>query len=269
MIEITQEKRQQIEQLAISEGFKDNKITVFDEIPAKKLEKFKTMLAKKKKMQPLGEGEELIMFKPFVTGSGSDAILITNKTLYFKYFQYSNLINLEDIVLVKVDPYDSTQISFVLKNGNTDEVYVAELYKEIEELIRILLADTGIEQSYNVDGASVVEVAERTAKNNLILAYLIDGLGLVEFIFFGFVVAYYTQFDLGAIWEPLGRLPLTGVQIYLSSIAISLLSLLITILVRKFGTKYKKKRRFVLAVTSSIIWIILDLVFLASTLGWF
>jgi len=269
MIEITQEKRNQILALATNDGFVDNDILLFDDIPAQKLEKFKATLSKKKKLQPLGADEELIMFKPFVTGSGSDAILITNKTLYFKYFQYSNLINLEDIVLVNVDPYDPTQISFVLKDGQTDEVYVAELYEEIVALLEIILDGTGIEQAYTDDGKSVVEVAEKTVKNNLILAYVIDGLGWIEFVFFGFVVAYYTQFDLGTIWAPLGQIPLTGTQIYLLSIAISSVSLIITILVRKFGTFYKKKWRFALAVGSSIFWIILDLIFLGSTLSWF
>jgi len=268
MIEITQEKREQIRWLAGSEGFKDNEITVFDEIPEQKLEKFKVTLAKKKKLEPFGHDEELIMFKPFALESGSDAILITNKTLYFKYFQYANLIQLEDIVLVKVDPFDTTQISFVLKNGTTEEVYVAELYNEIEELIRILLAGTGIEQAYNEDGKLVVEVAEKTAKNNLILAYVMGVFEWLEFFLVVLVISYYTGFDLSGIWAPLGRIPLTGIQIYLLSIAVSTCFLIISILIRKFGTFYKKKWRFVFAVGSSVFWIILDLVLLASMLGW-
>ena len=269
MIEITQEKRDQILALKNSEGFKDNKITVFKDIPEQKLEKFKITLSKKKKLQPLEYDEELIFFKPFVTGSGSDAILVTNKALYFKYFQYSNLINLEDIVLIKVDPFDTTQISFVLKNGNTDEVYVAELYKEIEELMQILLAGTGIEHAYTEDGKSVIEVAEQTAKNNRILAYVMAALEWVEFFVGALVVAYYIEFDLSQIWEPLGRIPLTGIQIYLLSIALSTGFLIATLLIRKFGTFYKKKWRFLFAVSASIFWIILDLIFLGSTLGWF
>ena len=269
MIKITQEKREQILAMGSSKGFKDNRITVFKDIPEQKLEKFKTTLSRHKKLQPLGEDEELIIFKPFVTESGKDAILITNKALYFKYFQYSNLINLEDIVLVKVDPYDTTQISFVLKNGNTEEVYVAELYKEIEELMNILLAGTGIENAYTEEGKSVIEVAEKTAKNNLILAYVMGALEWVEFFVGALVVAYYADFDLSQIWEPLGRVPLTGVQVYLLSIALSTGFLIATILIRKFGTFYKKKWRFVFAVGASIFWIILDLIFLGSTLGWF
>jgi len=269
MIEITQEKRDQIIALASSKGFRDNKITVFDAIPKQKLEKFKNTLIKKKKLQPFREDEELIFFKPFVIENGSDAILVTNKALYFKYFQYSNLINLEDIVLVQVDPFDTTQISFVLKDGNTEEVYVAELYKEIEELMQILLVGTGIENTYNEDGTSVVEVAEKTAKNNLVLAYLMGALEWLEFFFGALVVAYYMEFDLSQIWEPLGRIPLTGVQIYLLSIALSTGFLIATILIRKFGTFYKKKWRFIFAIGASIFWIILDLIFLGSTLGWF
>jgi len=269
MIEITQEKKEQILALAASSGFRNNRITVFDEIPAQKLEKFKITLTKKKKLQPLGIDEELIMFKPFVTGSGSDAILITNKALYFKYFQYSNLINLADIVLIKVDPFDTTQISFVFKNGNTEEVYVAELYKEIEELMKILLAGTGIEHAYTEDGKSVIEVAEKTVKNNLILAYVMGALEWIEFFVGALVVAYYMEFDLSQLWEPLGRIPLTGVQIYLLSIALSTGFLIASILIRKFGTFYKKKWRFLFAVGASIFWIILDLIFLGSTLGWF
>ena len=269
MIEITQEKRNQILALASSEGFVDNEISVFDEIPMQKLEKFKTTLAKKKKLQPLGVDEELIMFKPFVTGSGSDAILITNKALYFKYFQYSNLIQLDDIVFVTIDPYDTTQISFVLKDGRTDEVYVAELYEEIADLIMILLSDTGIELAYNTDGQSVVEVAEKAMKNNLILAYVFGGLEVVESLFGLLVVAYYFDFDLSQVWEPLGRIPLTGVQIYLASIVLSVIFLVLATVIYKFGTLYKNKWRFIFAIGASIFWIILDLLFLGSTLGWF
>lgn len=264
MIEITNEKRQQIQGLADTKGFKNHKITLFNEISSQKLEKFKATLAKKKKLQPLGEDEELIMFKPFVTGSGSDAILITNKMLYFKYFQYSNLINLADIVFIKVDPFDTTQISFVLKDGSTDEVYVAELYKEIDALMQILLAGTGIEQAYTVDGKSVVEMARKTAKNNLILAYVMGGLEWIEFLVGAMVMAYYTNFDLGQIWEPLSQIPLTGIQLYLLSIILSTGFLVATILINRFGTFYKKKWRFYFAVGSSIFWIVLDLVFLIS-----
>ena len=269
MINLTQEKREKILALGAGEGFTKNKMTVFGDIPAKKLEKFEKTLSKKKKLQPLEADEELIVFKPFVLESGSDGILITNKRLYFKYFQYSNLIDLTDIVLVKVDPFDTTQISFLLKDGTTEEVYVAELYKEIEALMQILLADIGIEDSYREDGRSIVEVAEKTAKNNLVLAYLMGGLEWIEFILGALVSAYYMDFDLSQIWEPLGRIPLTGIQLYLSSIALSTGFLVTIILVRKFGTLYKKKWRFLFAVGGSIFWIILDIIFLGSTLGWF
>jgi len=269
MIEMTEEKREQILALKDSKGFKKNKITFFKDIPEEKLEKFKTTLSKNKKLQPFAEDEELIIFKPFVLESGKDAILITNKALYFKYFQYTNLINLEDIVLIQVDPFDTTQISFVLKNGNTEEVYVAELYKEIEELMQILLAGTGVENAYTEDGKSIVELAEKTAQNNKALSYFMGALEWLEFLLGALVTAYYMEFDLSQIFEPLGRIPLTGVQIYLLSIILSTGFLISTILIRKFGTLYKKTWRFVFAISASIFWIILDFVFLGSTLGWF
>ena len=284
MIEITQEKRDLIT-LAYNKGddYKEHGLRIFDDIPTKALNYFKEVLAKKGIQ--LSQDEEIVLFKDFtLLKYGREGLLITNKKIYYKYHFYFKTVNLADIAGLQIDPYDSDNISIALKDGSTVEIYASELYKEVKEIINILLTGTDLENEYDASGNKVIDVANKTFKSNRILSGLYDIFEWIDFLFIALVIAHwvidmylyqyyqYSDFEIHQYHDQMVRFmewfPFTSVQLYLFSLFITSGFLVTTILIRRFGTFYKKKWRFVFDISRCVIWIIVDMVFLMMALGW-
>ncbi|MCL2558978.1 MAG: hypothetical protein FWE07_00705 [Turicibacter sp.] len=284
MIEITQEKRDLITQVHNQNtNYKEHGLRIFDDIPDKALTYFKGML--NKKGIQLAHDEEIVLFKDFTwLKYGREGLLITNQNLYFKYHLYFRAVKLTDIVALQIDPYDTYNISIALKDGSTVEVYASELYKEVKEIMNILLSGTGLENEYDASGNRVVDVASRTLRSNRTLSRIYGVFEWIDFLFIGLVVAYWMmdmylyQYATGIDFEIhqyhdymirfMDWFPFTSVQIYLISLLITSGFLITTILIRRFGTFYKKKWRFVFDVLRCIFWLAIDVVFLMMALGW-
>lgn len=291
MIELTQEKREWIRQ-AYDEGtkYKEQGISIFDEVPVRALDYFKGRLAKRG--IELAYDEEIVLFKDFTwLKYGREGLLITNKRLYYKYHLYFKVVELADIAGLQVDPYNTSNISFALKDGSTVEIYASELYKEVKEMVDILLTGTGLENEYDASGNRVVEVAEKTLKSNRVLSRVYAAFEWVEFLFSGFTGAYWlsnqylsrherfdasfyelTEVDPHLLHDSLHQFmdwfPLTSVQVYVLSFFITSSFLVMTVMIRKYGTLYKKKWRFVFDVLRCAFWLVLDVIFLMMALGW-
>jgi len=291
MIELTQEKRDWIKH-AYNEraDYKEHGISIFDDVPVKALDYFKGMLAKKG--MELAYDEKVIFFKDFTWFKyGREGLLITNQKLYYKYHLYFKTVDLSDIAGLQIDPYDTENISFALKDGSTVEIYASELYKEVKEMIDILLFGTGLENECDASGNKVVDVADKTLKSNRVLARFYGTFEWVEFIFSAFAGTYWfvnnylsqyerfdaylyelTEVDLHLFHDWMHGFmewfPLTSVQVYLLSFLMTSSFLVMTVMIRKFGTLYKKKWRFVFGVLRCIFWLIIDVIFLMMALGW-
>ena len=291
MIELTQEKKDWIRH-AYNEGanYKEHGISIFDDVPVKALDYFKGMLAKKG--IEFAYDEKVVLFKDFTwLKYGREGLLITNKKLYYKYHLYFKTIDLADIASLQIDPYDTYNISFALKDGSTIEIYASELYKEVKEMIDILLSDTGLEDECDASGNRVVEIAEKTLKSNRVLSRLYGIFEWVEFLFSMFTGAYWlinqylsqyerldaylyelTEVDLHQFHDSMHQFmdwfPLTSVQVYVLSFLITSSFLVMTVIIRKFGTLYKKRWRFVFDVLRCVFWLVVDVLFLMMALGW-
>jgi len=291
MIEITQEKRDLITQAYNkSADYEEHGLRIFDDIPAKALNYFKEVLVKKGIQ--FSHDEEIVLFKDFTwLKYGREGLLITNQKLYYKYHFYFKIVELADIVELQIDPYDTYNISIALKDGSTIEIYASELYKEVKEIINILLAGTGIENECDASGNKVVDIANQTLKSNRILGRLYGGFEWVEFLFSAFTGAYwlinnylsqYERFDaylyqhinveLSHLQESMVNFmewfPLTSVQVYILSFFITSSFLVMTVMIRKFGTLYKKKWHFVFGILRCVFWLVVDVIFLMMALGW-
>ena len=291
MIEITQEKRDLITKLYNTDAdYKEHGLRIFDDIPAKALDYFKEVLVKKGIQ--FSHDEEIVLFKDFTwLKYGREGLLITNQNLYFKYHFYFKTVKLADIVELQIDPYDTYNISIALKDGSTIEIYAAELYKEVKEIMNILLAGTGLENECDASGNKVVDVASQTLKSNKILSRFYGVFEWVEFLFSAFTGAYWlinnylsqyerldaylyelTEVDLHQFHDWMHGFmewfPLTSVQVYVLSFLITSSLLVMTVMIRKFGTFYKKKWHFVFNVLRCVFWLVVDVVFLLMALGW-
>ena len=291
MIALTHEKRDQIRHAYNERAkYKAHEISIFDDVPVKALDYFKKMLVKKE--IEFAYDEEVVLFKDFTwLKYGREGLLITNKRLYYKYHLYFKVVELTDIAGLQIDPYDTYNISFALKDGSTIEIYASELYKEVKEIIDILLSDTGLEDEYDASGNRVVDVADKTLKSNRVLSRVYASFEWVEFLFSGFTGAYWlanqylsqharldsyfyelTELDPHLLHDSLHQFmdwfPLTSIQVYVLSFLITSSFLVMTIIIRKFGTLYKKQWRFVFDILRCLFWLAVDVVFLLMALGW-